>query len=222
MFGTERGGRKLRPLAAGVAILFLGLVVGCSDDDGPTEPEGPQYEANTSAEAVLRNLRVAYEERDFGGYDDLFDREAFIFKFAAVDVEGEDPLPPFWDWAEEELAARGLFDSELVQSVDLEFTFSNPEDPDLNQIDNAPAESKMIYLTSLTLIVTQDNPDLGEQDIFIVDGDRHEFFLREYPDEQVNGKATWKIVEWRDRSLGPGNRLATHETTWGKVKTLFD
>jgi hypothetical protein len=208
---------RLPPL---ILVLVFFLVAGCGDDKKATEPDGSPYLARTSIENVMANLRTAYEEQNLGEYESLFDQDQFIFVFSPADVGGQAPLPPSWGWAEERASAGNMFADTLVKKIELAFTFETPRP--VEEGDDPPVDAThTTHLTSLDLIVTMENPDTGEQDIYVIQGDRHDFFFVQDPGETQDGQPVWKIVEWRDRSLGHAFGFTTTVTTWGQVKALY-
>ena len=193
-----------------VPILLL-LGAGClfsPDKGGDDEDVVDVYLPNTSIANVLANLITAYEDRNFGEYEKLFDQELFTFEVSEIDIGGPEPLPLFWGWPVERSSADNMFASEEVLSIELDFTFPTPRPvEEADGVDEFDVDM-MTFLTTLELIITADNPeDPNDQNTFIVEGDRHEFFFKEYPDETIEGEPVWRIVLWRDQALPPGEGL---------------
>lgn len=194
----------LRKLPGWLALPALALsVAGCLFSPQRDKPTPPPQQDRTSIGGVLNALIAAYQNRDLDLYEKLFDQDHYKFVFSPADVGGQDPLPPNWGWPEERESTKNMFEEPLVEKIELSFSFATPRL--VEEADDPPVDAThMTYLTELNLIVTTRNPDTGEQDIYVVQGDRHDFFLRQDPNETQDGQPVWKIVEWRDRSLGHG------------------
>jgi hypothetical protein len=75
-----------------------------------------------------------------------------------------------------------------------------------------------VIATDVSLSVDVRDPAGVENIRYRVDGDDAIFFL--YPDQNeiVDGVPVWKIVEWRDKTIGaPFVELKS----WGSVKSLY-
>jgi hypothetical protein len=213
--------KRLHRSATATAFLVLILFsYGCSDDDDTVTPPPPEDPRKTIA-GTLQELIDAYEARDVDRYAALFDQDSFLFVFDPIEVNDPDTdLPPSWGWEDEESANRNLFQAQLVERIQVYFVVGSPEPATKQDVEERafPEGTMKVIATNVSLIVDTRDPAGSENIRYHVDGDNAIFFL--YPDqnEVVDGVPVWKIVEWRDKTIGaPFVELKS----WGGVKSLY-
>jgi hypothetical protein len=204
-------------MALACMALMLSLS-GCSDDDDTVRPPAREDPRKTIA-GVMQELIDAYEERDIDRYEALFDQEHFLFVFDPYDVNDPDTdIPPNWDWVEEQSANRNMFQSQIVERIELNFVLGTPEPATEQDAEDRPfPEGTMkVSVSEIHLLVDTRNPAGGENILYIADGDHAIFFL--LPDQnEIDGVPVWRIFEWRDLTI-PAPVI---ENSWGEIKYYF-
>lgn len=212
---------QVRKMAVGVAVAMMIAGVGCSDDEKITPPDTPREDPRKTIAGVMQELIDAYEARDIARYSALFLHSQFVFLFDPVDVQENPDIPPSWDWSEESSSARNLFEADLVERIELRFLMSDPVLADsLDEVFFPFPEGTMkVLVTDVKLAVDTRDPTGGENIVYRVDGDQAIFFLCQDPEEIVDGVPVWKIIEWRDKRIGPVPFVELK--SWGGLKSLF-
>ena len=217
---SDRGFKGLgRRMTMGIAAAMMIAGAGCSDDDKVTPPT-PEDPRKTIA-GVMQELIDAYEARDIARYAALFDDSSFVFVFDPTDVQGDPDIPPNWDWNEERNATTNMFGANLVQRIQLDYVVGTPVLADTldEGIRPFPEGTMKAIVTNVELSVDTRDPAGGENIIYKVAGDQAIFFLWQDPQEIVDGVPVWKIIEWRDKRIGPAPFVELN--SWGGVKSLY-
>ncbi len=205
-----------------VAILGMAtLTLSCSDDKGTNSNGGEQdpYLPRTSPENLLDNLLLTYEHRDAAQFDSLLDEE-FVFHFSEEDQDIGVRLLR----AAEIPIHEGMFDSEMIQALDLSFTAG---DITLDEERTTPEDSVWVAtLSNVDLYLFgkfPQFPDEGPWGFEMENGRERFWFHRSGEVDPDSGEPIWTIVEWReltgksDVSASP----AVEQTSWGEIKALF-
>ncbi len=206
-------------LCLGVLIAFA---AGCGDDDNSVkpDPDPDPYLPRSSPANCLENLITAYVERDPEGFLELF-AEDFTFVFSPDDVVQDPTIPPQWGLVDEHFATEGMFTSDRVDRIELQFTqsvadTSGHEFPD----------TWKVMVTEIELRVHMRTGG-GENLLLVVTNGFGSFYFREYPDETASdGQPLWRIWRWEDQPLGlkgqGGERASLIAgMSWGRIKNLF-
>lgn len=209
------------------ALLFLASSVAC-EDSGTTPPPPPDetYQPLTTRTAVLQNIQAAYNNRNTARYENILD-DAFVFYLSASDVNNG--LPVQWDRGIEMNTAHNLFsltqvgDMPLVRSIEMDILYESGltwvEDPQ----PLARAQGEMWYTTTafynFQIVVDQEGTD-ENLTYYPNPNSKAQFTVRNAGTDE---SPQWRLVEMSD--LGSGTlalrKLATEQTTWGKVKALY-
>jgi hypothetical protein len=167
---------------------------------------------------VLRNLELAYIDRNIDEYEKLLDVD-FAFVFSEDDYRAGN-TPAHWGDASERDANRKILDPNLsgdhrVVSVDLRLDYPKgdwtAEDPNQNH----PGETWYVKTVDYDMVIkTADDWEYRAID------HRAEFKIRW--DDTVD---RWAIVEWSDDptsgiARAPGESVVA-ETTWGIIKAHY-
>ncbi|MEZ4649586.1 MAG: hypothetical protein R3E97_12545 [Candidatus Eisenbacteria bacterium] len=203
--------------------LCVGLVgPGCDDDSVSPDPIVSPYLPATSAANLLDNLITAMEARNSSEYEKLFDEEEFKFRFDPVDLEGENNnLPEFWGFDGEAQWSRNAFESTDVLRISLEFDKGPLQDVAPEDGEFVDLSWKKMMVTSVHLEIEMKNPaDPTDNVIFLVQGDRAQFFFAIDEEHTIGGEPTWKIVEWRDIRI-EGRPSLVEEKSFGGIKSIF-
>lgn len=214
--------KRLQRAATIIALMALVLALpGCSDDDETVTPPPPEDPRKTIA-GTLQELIEAYQARDIDRYAALFDPDSFLFVFDPIDANDPDTdIPPNWGWEDEESASRHMFQDQLVERIEVDFVIGAPEPATKQDVGERPfPEGTMkVVVTEVKLKVDVRDPAGGEGLRYQVDGDNAIFFLYPDPNGIVDGVPVWKIVEWRDKTIG--GLLFVELKSWGGVKSLY-
>lgn len=153
-------------------------------------------------EDVLHNLRAAYILRDLTLHNSLFDTLGFEFVFDPIDMKYDPDVPKSWGWEDEQLAARNMFQSILLERVRVQFAVGSPrfQGDDVVEID----------VSDVQLSLDTRDPAGGENIIFAVSGDAARFRLTR------NASGKWKIAAWED--VITSGLLPTIDLSWGSLK----
>lgn len=179
-------------------LLVLFAATGCPWDPETTKPiVQSKYLAQSSPENVLANLKTAYTERNYDEYARLFHKD-YVFVFNPDDVsDPENPTPDSWSRDEELQSARGLFEDETVERIDLTF---NQGDPDVwNDIEEGGLKVRLdgVYVTVST------RNEQGEPLYLVVQGAVHWFYFFEDAARLASdGKPISEIRLWEDSPIG--------------------
>jgi len=217
--------RRIR-FAVVAALLALGSgSLGCKETIAPPPPPPPpprgiNYQPQTSPEAVVWNLRVAYLRRDIEGYGKLLAPE-FRFYFQDADAPwdlGRD----FWIHDEDSTHTAILFRTPKINNISVDLTY---EDAVPATEAGMPAGSVKIHATARL-----DVDDVNGT-TYVVDGDFEDFYLRKGSLQYTQEDTTrWYLFEWRDIRNPGGSSAATaagveptaaKRATWGGLKQLY-
>ncbi len=178
------------PLAAAV-------LAGCPFDVSkkPTPPPPVvSYPEATSAGICLDNLRSAYIERNITEYRKLFASE-YRFVFSPIDVvDPDNPTPREWLLEEELVSTQNMFESELVDRIELTFQKSDTTDS-----SNEYPGTWKVNLSEVQLRVYTRKD--GEPLTLLVPQGTAVFYFRKNG-LSSDGKDLWKIVRWEDAPGG--------------------
>lgn len=189
--------KHLRPLAWIFVLLAPLLLWGCPfsterDGDGGTVEPPEEYKARTSPENLLHNLRVAYKQKDYEKYVELF-AEDFTFVFNPLDAQNDSlDIPDSWGLEQEKEAHRKLFSAPDIEDIILEWRPDPQLPPDFENADTK------IIVRNITLEVTQRLPS-GEPLFLQVAGDAW-FHFRKGDETTAEGDTIWEVVWWEDKT----------------------
>jgi hypothetical protein len=192
----------MRRTRAGVLIVLIAAVflAGCpwDVDKKPPKPDPSIYLPQISPRNCLENLKIAYVDQDLDEYKKLFSTD-FTFWFSPEDIGNpEDPTPQTWGASEDQLSTQNLFEDELVERITLEWTLHEASPSD----DEYPGTWKAEVTEVRLSVFTRDEE--GRPLELRVPGGYATFFFKEYPQELIDGKSTWRIFRWEDQPLGGG------------------
>ena len=209
-----------RTLAVFTALLCVPLLAGCHEKKA-TKPVIPDlYVAQDSPANCLANLEQAYVERNLEQYVRLFASD-FTFVFNPDDVHNPtNPTPEQWGLAEEDTCHTHMFQSTLVDKIELTFQQS-----DTVSSGSVFAGTWKVGLTQANLRVYTRKQD-GTPWEYRVPNGTATFYFKKYPNEAArNGRPLWRIWRWEDQPLGGGvaarGRFLVNETTWGQIKNMY-
>ncbi len=203
-----------------LAALLLCLAAGCSSDDGPGPvPHDDPYEARTSPQNLIANLKTAYLLREVVPYDSLLATD-FEFLFSEEDQMIGEKLTR----TEEMTVHQNMFSSDAVQSITLSFT-----NGELTQDTGEPDPANPGQFL-WTLIMT--NADLmlrvlwdGQTTTYEMQDGIEQFWFRQVPWTDSHGNPIWKIVKWRELTDlypdGPARPMPVEGASWGQLKDLY-
>ena len=202
--------------------LCVGLVgPGCNDDSVSPDPVVSPYLPATSAANLLDNLITAMVEKNSTEYEKLFDQDEFTFRFDPVDLQGDGDLPEYWGFEGEARWSRNAFGSSDVRRVELDFMKGPLLDTTEEDGEFVDLSWKKMTVTGVHLELETQNPaDPTDPVIFLVSGDRAQFFFSIDEEHTIGGQPTWKIVEWRDIRV-EGRPTLTEARTFGSIKYLY-
>jgi hypothetical protein len=173
------------------SLLSIIFFLSCTNPFNPKqigENEGRfPYVAPTTPEAVILNLKTAYNAKDLEGYLKCLNRDSFKFYFDQSDTSIQDILKEnwgldslVWGYTEEKLSTSALFEG--VRSVYLELV-KESVDP-----DTFSNRKTLNYLYLLSL-------DPSPPGIETIEG-RAKFTVKRESD------GYWYIIVWRDYAFG--------------------
>jgi hypothetical protein len=196
-----------------LALCGVLIIAACEDD--PTAPEPrPSYQPLTTRAAVVRNLEIAWNNRQANKAIGLMD-ENFTFYFSSVDVNSG--LPLSWSLEDEVPAMYDLFISNqaplpgypVCRSVRVDFLYD-----ELTWIDVPGTASEVWYATTVPYTFTFE---LEPNTTYVArNGATAQLVVRQVGEE-------WRLVQWRDLggTLAATQSLGVNETTWGAIKYLY-
>jgi hypothetical protein len=190
LFGAQRYRRMLAAGAKLLLVMVFSLPAGCGNpfsppDVGPTG--GIPIEELTSPENVLKNLRYAYEQRDYDVYEELLSFD-FVFVYFDPDrVEGIETVIVPRDGPSGDLErTRRLFRAFDEISLPVFKTI----DVEIDSLSDPPIE---MWRVAFQLTVRDLDGDYGFES-FEASGDA----LFSMAQSSVDG--LWRIVRWDDLS----------------------
>lgn len=196
--------RAFRACARVIAALAVLGLAGCpftpdQDDGNGHEPPPVQFLARTSPENLLKNLMAAYQERNVVEYESLL-AEDFDFIFCAYD-QAQPNIPDSWGRVEEIEAHEGIFDGEFVQSLSLQFEYSQPvfDEEHFDGVDSL----WVVDVTALRLELfgtPRSTPDEPAQTFKVQDGQVTMRFRKD-AGNFFEGKQVWKIAEMEETTV---------------------
>ena len=206
-------------ILAGALLALIG-VSGCYQYAGVTNPVVGDYLPPVSPGHLLSNLILSYQARDLDEYASLFDPAEFRFQFSQLDRDSDPTIPPFFFFNEDRQSTSNMFGDDTIDRILVRFLRQAPvpatEDDDL---PGGPAGVWKVAVHAVHLEIHVTDHD-GMPLEYLVDGDRADFFFRQYPNEPINGQPSWKIVLWRDLAHGK-SPITTEQRTWGAIKSLW-
>ncbi|MEZ4655565.1 MAG: hypothetical protein R3E12_18750 [Candidatus Eisenbacteria bacterium] len=212
--------------AAWLSVFLVAWLLpsGCSDDKGSTAPVPDPPPGRTTITGIFQGLVYAYQSRDLDHYKLLFDQSDFQFVFDEQDATEDPDIPESWGWPEEQTSTRNMFESDLVERIQLDFVQGTPVLASETDVRERPfPEGTMkVTISDVDLSVDTRDPQGGENIIFKVTGDKADFFLYQDLSELQDGLPVWKIFEWRDFKLGPRGSGFVLETSWGVLKSAWE
>ena len=204
----------------GLALLATLTITACEKDKKVITPPPSEYLAATSIANVFANFMRAYEERSIEEYAKCFDGPMFHFEFSERDRQSDPQIPFAWDFADDQASTKNMFDDETVDKIVLRFTQIAPvAATEADQLPGGPEGAWKVTLQNVHLEVHVVDNQGGPLE-YLVENDGADFFLRQYPNEPVDGVPSWKIFLWRDRPAG-ALRFGTESKTWGSIKNLY-
>jgi hypothetical protein len=191
---------------------------GCATVDAPkyTGWEMPGAD-RSSPQAVLKSLREAYMLLEPSVYDSLL-AEDFEFRFSAEDQQIGVTLT-----RGQEMTIHGnMCNSPDVDKIVLTFVLSEPTLDEDKPNAGHPGEFLWTVLMTNTDLTLYTNAQT-----YLVENAIERFWFRQ-SEGVANGPAgpVWKIVEWDEIGLSPGNAVGNaperaSATTWGRIKSIF-
>jgi hypothetical protein len=199
--------KKIIAMAAALALLALS----CGDEEGVT-PQEPDRLAPTSPANVLKNVELAFNNRDVDLLKAMLSLN-FIFYFDPDDV-GQNPpgkpyiIPESWSYTVFWQAVYNMFTK--AHSISLSMPTGEV---------GTPGENETTYRAdkiSVSLLVMVD-----ELNGYIADNGHCNYEFESYTSEA--GKKCWRLTKWWDRTSGaPADvRLGAAPTSLGKILSLF-
>jgi hypothetical protein len=180
-----------------VLVTVLGIV-GCpfTPDPNPPVPPTPTFLARTTPLNLLHNLKQAYKERNIAEYESLL---ALDFTFILSEEDRAKPeMPDNWGRQPEITIHSNMFDSEMVQTLALDFNVGDVTWDAINAMYTVMIDNVNLYL----LGSTPGHPN--EVKPYTVSDSRSKFWFRKNP--WTTGAAhdsIWTIVQWEDNPTGP-------------------
>lgn len=177
----------------------------------------------TTPRGTLSILLRTYNVRDLLAHYGLFDRERFEFVFDGRDVQEDPSIPESWGWPEEQVAYQNLFESNLLEAIDLEFTIGTPVPVTAADIGSRPFPEGTVKLSlsDVDLTVRMRDPAGGDTLVFLGAVGEPTFFLYPNPNATYDGVPLWTIFEWRDERGSEGFDRPTLSLSWGRLKSMF-
>jgi hypothetical protein len=199
--------KKIITLAAAVALLAFA----CGEEEGVTPPPGPDRLAPTSPANVLKNVELAFNNRDVDLLKAMLST-TFVFYFDPDDV-GQNPpgthyiIPESWSYTEFWMVVNKMLTK--AHSISLTIPTGNV---------GTPSENETKYKAdniSINLLVMVD-----ELNGYIADQGYCNFAFESYTSEA--GKKCWRLTKWWDRTAVPADgRLGLAPTSLGRTLALF-
>jgi hypothetical protein len=206
------------------AICFLAATLfaipGCSDKTSRPDPCVAPAGSCTSPEAALLALKHAYRYRETAAFDSLLSAD-FVFELSVEDA-GQPGMPSEWGRSSELAIYTQMFDTDLVQSLSLDFVVG----------DRVFDETEQLWTITITNVdidlygFTPDHPTLKS---YRVQDGRSKFWFRQMTwNAPCSDESAWKIVKWQDEPLEGAQRRGPQlppeggsNTTWGLIKWLY-
>jgi hypothetical protein len=185
-----------RILLLGLSIWMVVSLAGCpfSTKNEPDNGGDPPliFLPRTSPQNLMKNLKAAYEQRDITEFDSLLD-PVFTFFFSEEDQNIGERLN-----RDEEIGIhRGMFDSDMVQDLNLSFDMGAVTlDEERTTVDDS---LYVMTLTNVDLYLYGKTPQFPLEDprgYEMENGqERFWFHKRDYT-HPVTKEPIWTIVEW--------------------------
>ncbi len=188
--------------ALAVALASSIALAGCDKEKVlPPADQPPPYPVSPAA--CLDRLRTAYVARNLEQYRELFSGD-FQFVFSPIDViDPENPTPRNWPLENEVASTRHMFESDLVDKIELTFQHSDTTDSS----NEYPGTWKIIVTEIQLRVYTRKD---GEPLTLLVPQGTGVFYFRK------SSENLWKIVRWED---APGGKV--QHSTWGHIKNVY-
>jgi len=175
------------------------LLSGCPFAPGKkpgTEKPSP-YLAQSSPANCLTNLRQAYVDRNYTEYEKLLS-EDFTFVFNERDInDPSNPTPPQWARVDELESTRNIFETDLIDRIELSFVQDAAESAD----DEFPGANK-VQMHEIYLRLDTRKPD-GSPLQQVVNSGLATFYFRTSDSATASdGKPLVSIFRWVDGGLG--------------------
>ncbi|HNX01443.1 MAG TPA: hypothetical protein PLE74_03960 [Candidatus Cloacimonadota bacterium] len=189
--------------------ILLILMTGCQNIFSPKTVSNLQNEAypNTSPDLVLKNLELAYRQKDIELYKKCLDQESFRFELissevqeinAGVDVDHDGITDSWWGYQREieyhqNLFRNGSSDQQYPSPDQIYLNLTIPSQ-DQWELDNQTGHEGWIIIAclfDLTLSFSASNSNLS------ANGSAR-FYLKPVADS--HGVNHWYIAIWRDES----------------------
>jgi len=194
--------------AIGIALVLIGFLAACSDDD--TDTGSTTYLPQTSEDNVLENVIRSWEERDVAAYAKLL---AADYQFYSDPTTRTQLGIEFWTRTTDSLSAEAIFNCPAVKSIEVDIDWVRGSARDPGFLDPR-REWTRIDITSLSVEVVIQEP--GEAPV-TYRCDRHPqaaLFRRgsRFPAAQTDDLVY--LVEWRDEA--PEAEMPP--MTWTRIK----
>jgi hypothetical protein len=195
--------RKRQAIAAAFGVL-LGLTVsGCPfmpDKGDGDDHDVVTFHPRTSPQNLLENLKASYKQRQLDEYDSLLSRD-FEFVFCPYDQSQPD-IPDSWGRVDEIDAQDGMFDSEYVQDLTMDFEYSTPifDEEHFDGVDSL----WVVEVTQMRLSLTGTPPSAPPgtpAETYRVNDGQVTMWFRKDPGNVVGGRQIWKIVEMQETTV---------------------
>jgi len=199
--------KRIITLGAAVALLAFA----CGEEEGVTPPPGPDRLEPTSPANVLKNVELAFNNRDVDLLKAMLST-TFVFYFDPDDV-GQNPpgseyiIPESWNRTEFWTAVENMFTK--AYSISLTIPTGNV---------GTPGENETTYradIISISLLVMVD-----ELNGYIADTGYCNYEFESYTSEA--GKKCWGLTGWWDRTAIPADgRLGLKPSSVGRILATF-
>ncbi len=205
----------VRILTVGFALSLVVMLTGCpfsTKKEKEVKPVEKIYEARTSPENLLHNLKEAYIRREHDRYVELFDRTCYQFEFSDEDIR--DGVPSEFLTYEEEVDIHDrMFHSELLDQLSLEYTVGAKEYDDTETTDPENPVYRIV-VTNVVLELRGRHPERPEDPAMtwqLINGEQKFWFHQRGPDGQEGtdidtGDPLWSIVKWKETSVSGGKK----------------
>jgi hypothetical protein len=185
--------RRCATLALGVCVATLAvLVAGCGDN--PTQPSGEAYRPQSSPSATFANLRHAYNAHDadaLAHYPALFDSTVFRRYFSGSHPAGH--VAESWGYADEIRSFETFVQDPTLVSYTMLWT-------DSATACVTPSDSLADPPGTMHYTFTQVTVDIDHASSGTTLSGSYEIDVA--PVDTVAGVPQWRIVRWRDTTLG--------------------